>query len=67
MAFITAMSKDEDASKTADIRVRLGVSDSYLQIYKKRLSDAGIISSRKRGELEFDVPYLGEYLRENNV
>jgi hypothetical protein len=63
IAFLEAMSADADASRILDLQERLGVSHSYLQQYRARLIDAGIIVSERRGMVEFVVPYLGEYLR----
>lgn len=61
--FVMAMAKDDGVSKIIDIQKRLGVSKSYVQPYRARLIASGVVASPKRGELEFTLPYLGEYLR----
>ena len=64
IAFLEAMSSDKQGiSSTGDIAERMSVSAGYVQQYRRRLLDAGVIASPKRGQLEFTVPYLGEYLR----
>jgi len=61
--FLIAMSADRENSRVGDIQARLGVSQAYIQQYRKRLIEAGIILSDQRGRVEYAVPYLGEYLR----
>jgi DNA-binding MarR family transcriptional regulator len=61
--FLSAMAKDSGDSQISDIAKRLGVDSSYAQQYRKRLIEAGVIASGRRGRIEFTVPYLGEYLR----
>jgi hypothetical protein len=62
-AFIDAMALDDGVTKIADMRVRMGVSAQYVQTYRARLLDAGVIDSPRIGEVEFAIPYLKEYLR----
>jgi predicted AAA+ superfamily ATPase len=62
-AFLEAMSKDTETSRIADIRARLKVTQSYVQKYRSRLIEAGVIAPYGRGELTIIIPYLGEYLR----
>ena len=62
--FLYAMSEDEGDSKMSDIGKRLGKTNSYLQPYRARLIDAGVIESKRTGEVTFAVPYLGKYLKE---
>ena len=61
--FLKAMSKDKGVSKVSDIQERMRVSRSYVQSYRTRLIESGIIASSGRGELAFQIPYLDEYLR----
>lgn len=63
MRLLMAMSEDEGVSKVADLKRRLGENDSQFQPYRARLIAAKVIDSPRHGELEFTVPYLGEYLR----
>ena len=64
--FLKAMTADERYSKTGDIANRMNVKPDYAQQYKRRLSDAGIIEQPRRGIVQFAVPYLKEYLLNNN-
>ena len=64
LAFIRAMSEDDGPSKTGDIVGRLQKSNSYIQPYRARLIDAGIIESYRKGEVQFTIPRLTQYLRE---
>ena len=61
--FLVAMSKDEGDSVISDITSRLGCSDAYVQTYKRRLVQSGVIRQPSRGRLSFTVPYMREYLR----
>lgn len=61
--FLRAMAQDDEISRIADIKKRINSSDSVAQTYRKRLLDAGIIASERRGELSFTLPYFTEYLR----
>ncbi len=56
--FLRAMAQDDDISKVADIAERMAVKADYIQIYKRRLLDAGVIEQCGRGMLRFAVPYL---------
>ena len=66
ISFIYAMSKDEASSKISDISKRMNKSNSYVQPYRRRLIDAGIIEPLKAGEVAFAVPYLSDYLKKRN-
>lgn len=59
------MSLSDGPSAVADLRHALGVSKQHLNAYRQRLIDAGLIQSTARGELDFAVPYLRDYLREH--
>ena len=65
--FLLAMAKDDGPSKMADIQQRLGVSESYASQYRLRLIAAELIESKKRGFVDFALPYLREYLRDEAV
>jgi hypothetical protein len=60
---LRAMAQDEGVSKTRTVCERIGRGNSFLQPYRARLIDAGIVESPRSGELVFAVPYLAEYLR----
>ena len=59
--FLRAMSVDEQESSVKDIALRLHVDSSYIQRYKTRLSQAGVITQQRRGYVKYAVPYLREY------
>lgn len=61
--FVEAMAVDPGRSKIADIVRRLGVSDQYVQVYKKRLIESGYVQGDGRGHVVFSLPYLGDYVR----
>jgi hypothetical protein len=61
--FLTAMAEEGENASIADIRKRLDVSQATIQQYRARLIDSGIVAPSARGELEFTIPYIGEYLR----
>lgn len=61
--FVAAMAQDEHRSRMADIARRMGVSDQYAQVYKKRLIESGYVQADGRGHVAFSLPYLGDYVR----
>jgi len=60
--FLRAMAMDDGVSRVSDIKSRLKVSEGMVQAYRKRLLDAGVIATERRGELTFTLPYFEEYL-----
>lgn len=64
IAFLKAMAQDDGPTKVGDLEGRLNVSQGHVQSYRKRLIEAGVIASPRRGELSFIVPRLANYLRE---
>lgn len=63
ITFLQAMAVDGGASRVADLQERLGVSQGCVQSYRRRLLDAGVVVSPRRGELDFILPQLRDYLR----
>lgn len=63
--FTRAMLEDEGETKTSDLVLRLGWSDSQVAQYRRRLIDAGVIGYRGRGRVGFELPYFREFLLEN--
>jgi hypothetical protein len=61
--FLNAMAEDDDRTKVADIVRRMGVSDAYVQVYKKRLIESGYVHPAGHGLVQFSLPYLGAYIR----
>ena len=45
------------------LKAEFDKSGAAIQSYRKRLIEAGIIESPRRGELVFAVPYLADYLK----
>ena len=63
--FLIYMAQDPGPSKIADIKARFHRSDSYVSNYRRRLLDAEMIINTRRGEVDFALPYLRDYLREH--
>ena len=61
--FLKAMAESEGTITTADMMERMHFKNGSVQTYRKRLMDAGIITSPRRGELVFVFPQLADYLR----
>lgn len=60
--FLTALARCGETVTTAKLQTELGPQGPAIQPYRKRLIEAGVIESPRRGELVFAVPYLSEYL-----
>ena len=59
--FLAAMAEDDGPSRPHDIAVRMGVDDNYVGQYRLRLI-AEVIRTAGYGRIEFELPYLREYL-----
>ncbi|MBR2281719.1 MAG: ATP-binding protein [Spirochaetales bacterium] len=64
IGFLNAMVEDADETNLDDITIRMGKTASFVQTYKRRLIQCGIIEQPRRGKVVFAIPYLKEYLRE---
>jgi len=62
--FLVAMAQDDGPSKMADIQGRMGVDASYASQYRRRLIATELIESSSYGYVDFALPYLREYLRD---
>lgn len=62
--FLLAMARDDGPSKMADIQECLGVDANYASQYRLRLIALDLIESTRHGYVDFALPYLREYLRE---
>lgn len=62
--FLKALARCDMPMTTTKLQASLGEKGPAIQPYRKRLIDAGVIESPKRGELVFAVPYLKDYLLE---
>ena len=63
--FLYALAQCGDVVTTASLQAALGDKGPAIQPYRKRLIDAGVIESPRRGELVFAVPYLADYMLRN--
>ena len=63
--FLKAMAQEpEEYAEIGNIQNRLGVSSAYVQTYKRRLIESGVIEAAGRGRVRFAVPFLQAYLAE---
>ena len=62
-AYLEAMAVSDGPSGTSEVARRMGRSAKYAATYRKRLLDAYVIRQTDRGEVDFAVPFLREYLR----
>ena len=60
--FLRGMASCGDIVTTAKLQAALGKKGPSIQPYRKRLLEAGVIETPRRGELVFAVPYLADYL-----
>ena len=61
--FLHAMAQEPATDKMSEIQSRMGVSEKYVQVYRARLIEAGVIQPTHRGRVAFTLPYMGDYLR----
>lgn len=62
-AYLEAMAQSDGPSSTGVVAARMRRSPNYAATYRKRLLDAYVIRETERGEVDFAVPFLREYLR----
>jgi hypothetical protein len=60
--FLAAMADDDGPSRLRDIAQRMGVDDNYAGQYRMRLIAAEVIRPAGYGLVDFELPYLREYL-----
>ena len=65
--FLTAMSTDDGPSRMLDIAARMGVDSQYAGTYRKRLIDAEMIRPTSHGYVDYELPYMREYLRSHHA
>ena len=61
--YLEAMAASDGPSPTVNVAQRMGKTPNYAATYRKRLLDAFVIRETERGEVDFAVPFLREYLR----
>lgn len=64
LAYLHALAQFEGSAQTAAVAAAMGVSSQYANTYRKRLLDAHILAEPRRGEIDFALPYLRDYIRE---
>jgi hypothetical protein len=64
-AFVKVMVEDDGETAIADVERRLGRDHGYVSRYRSRLIVAGIIEPTRRGYVDFTIPYMREFVREN--
>ena len=65
IAFLVAMLPDKGGeSAIADIARRMGKSSGYVNSYRRRMLELGVIGERRRRVVGFDLPGFAEYLAE---
>lgn len=63
LSYLLSMAQDEGRpSKTGAVAARLDRDLTELSSYRSRLIKENVIQSRTRGEVEFVVPYMADYL-----
>lgn len=65
--FLAAMLNDEGPSRVADIAQRMGATGNYAAQYRRRLIERGVIGTRGRGKVAFELPGMRDYLEEQIV
>lgn len=64
-SFLVAMAHSEGPAAMSDIATRLGADANYTSQYRLRLIHQDIIQPAGRGNVEFVLPHLREYLQEH--
>ena len=62
--YLKAMALLGTPCRTSRVAEEMAVTPDYAQQYRRRLIDAGIITTSAQGEVEFAVPLLEDYLKE---
>lgn len=65
--YLLAMCEDKRVSKSSDVAKRLGKKTSEVSSIRARLLQREVIQAPQRGYVEFAVPDLDEYLRQNKA
>ena len=63
--FVKVMTEDDGETAISDVERRLGRDHGYVSRYRSRLIVAGIIEPTRRGYVDFTIPYMREFVREN--
>ncbi|AKK10044.1 hypothetical protein [Corynebacterium uterequi] len=63
--FLAAMAVDDGPPSMADIARRMGVDAQYAGTYRRRLIEAELIAGVRHGYVDFELPYLRDYLKDH--
>lgn len=63
-AFARAMLANPHGSRLVDVARQMGKSSGYASTYKRRLLKQGVIGERPGGLVDFDLPFMREYLEQ---
>jgi hypothetical protein len=66
LEFLHAMSRDDGPSSVAEVAIRMNVTRSYANQYRRRLIAADMIHPTGLGLVDFSIPYMRDYLRNTN-
>lgn len=67
LTVLAHMAANDGPTAVSELRAGLGVNPQYLNVYRQRLIDAGMIVPAGRGKVDIAMPYLREYLRDHVV
>lgn len=64
IVFLKAMLEDENVTEISAIEKRIGKPSGYVSRYRARLIERGVIDSPRRGQVQFALPGMKEFLQE---
>jgi hypothetical protein len=64
-SFLVHMAADDGPSRTSEVGARMGRDGNYANVYRARLIAAGMIRPAGQGLVDFEAPYMREYLRDH--
>ncbi len=67
LSYLLAMAQDEQRSSTAEVAKRMGKTPKEVTSYRRTLLQREIIQSPARGYVEFAIPFMRDYLRDNQA
>lgn len=63
--YLIAMAEDDGPSATGDVAKRMGQSAQSLGSARQKLISEQVIEGEVRGYVDFSIPYMREYIRDN--
>lgn len=64
-SFLVHMAADDGPARVSEVGARMGRDPNYANVYRGRLIAAGMIHPAGHGLVDFEMPYMREYLREH--